>query len=236
APVISDAASRSIDRAGTLGVSTKYPVWPARSPMIRFGVIALFILTCTSLFAADRSVPQTAAQRGYTWLVDKPYLPPDFDQETFDAVWKQWPEQLRSQAEKATPDERRKMAYERYGLTPRPDDPAKPLQYVVDSQGNWTMNCLACHGGTVPDGKGGSQVWPGAPNSHFALQTLTEETRLAKPELQKPLSRMDLGSVFVPLGSTNGTTNAVMFGVVLMAYRDANLALHKDRPLPKMIH
>ena len=34
---------------------------------------------------------------------------------------------------------------------------------------------------------------------------------------------MDLGSVFVPLGSTNGTTNAVMFGVVLMAFRDADL-------------
>jgi mono/diheme cytochrome c family protein len=47
---------------------------------------------------------------------------------------------------------------------------------------------------------------------------------------------MDFGSVFVPLGSTNGTTNAVMFGVVLMAYRDANLVLHKDRPAPKMVH
>jgi mono/diheme cytochrome c family protein len=128
------------------------------------------------------------------------------------------------------------MAFDRFGLTPRPDDPTRPLQYVVDSAGNWTMNCFACHGGTVPDGKGGARVWPGAPNSYFALQTLTEETRLAKPELQKPLSRMDLGSVFVPLGSTNGTTNAVMFGVVLMAYRDANLALHKDRPMPKMVH
>jgi mono/diheme cytochrome c family protein len=47
---------------------------------------------------------------------------------------------------------------------------------------------------------------------------------------------MDLGSVFVPLGSTNGTTNAVMFGVVLMAYRDANLNLHKDRQMPRMVH
>jgi mono/diheme cytochrome c family protein len=88
----------------------------------------------------------------------------------------------------------------------------------------------------VPDGKGGSRVWPGAPNSRFALQTLTEETRLAKPELEKPFSRMDLGSVFVPLGSTNGTTNAVMFGVVLMAYRDAELNVHKNRPLPRMVH
>src|SRR4051812_21555915 len=174
-------------------------------------VVFLTIAACASGRAADSAPRPSQAERGYALLVDKPYLPADFDQETFDAVWKQWPEPLRSQAEKASPDERRKMAFERYGLTPRPDDPSKPLQYVVDAQGNWTMNCFACHGGTIPDGKGDSpkaSVWPGAPNSHFALQTLTEETRLIKPELQKPLSRMDLGSVFVPLGSTNGTTNA----------------------------
>jgi mono/diheme cytochrome c family protein len=186
--------------------------------------------------AAEPSPPLTPAQRGFRLLVDKPYLPPDFDQETFEAVWKQWPERLRSQAEKASLAERRAMAFSRYGLTPRPDDPDKPLQYVVDEQGSWTMNCFACHGGTIPDGHGGSRVWPGAPNSHLALQTLTEETRAAKPDLQKPFSRMDLGSVFVPLGSTNGTTNAVMFGVVLMAYRDPNLVVHKDRPMPKMVH
>src|SRR5438874_10472875 len=145
----------------------KYSAWSARSPMSPLRSVLPLILVCGSVFAADPAAPHSAARRGYELLVDKAYLPPDFDQETFDAVWKQWPEPLRSQAEKATPAERRKMAYERYGLTPRPDDPAKPLQYVVDSQGNWTMNCLACHGGTVPDGKGGSQVWPGAPNSHF---------------------------------------------------------------------
>jgi len=193
-------------------------------------VAILLILSASPLVAAS------PAERGYRLLVDKAYLPADFDQETFDAAWKHWPEPLRSEAERATLDQRREMAFARYGLTPRPDDPTKPLQYVVDKSGNWTMNCLACHGGTIPDGKGGSRVWPGAPNSRYALQTLTEETRLAKPELQKPLSRMDVGSVFVPLGSTNGTTNAVMFGVVLMAYRDADLTLHKQRPLPKMVH
>ena len=38
--------------------------------------------------AAERFDPSAAAQRGYQFLVTKPYLPPDFDQETFDAVWK----------------------------------------------------------------------------------------------------------------------------------------------------
>jgi mono/diheme cytochrome c family protein len=88
----------------------------------------------------------------------------------------------------------------------------------------------------VPDGKGGSVVWPGAPNSLFALQTLTEETRLAKAELGRPFSRMDVGGAFVPLGTTNGTTNAVMFGVLLMGMRDADLNIDTSRGVPKMTH
>jgi mono/diheme cytochrome c family protein len=197
----------------------------------------LFVwLLATPLTAAEPAVDRAAAERGYKLLVEKAYLPPDFDQEVFDATWKNWPEPLRAQAEKASPDERRKLAFSRYGLTPRPDDPSKPLQYVVDERGNWTMNCFACHGGTVADGKGGVTIWPGAPNSRFALQTLTEETRLSKAELGRPFSRMDVGGAFIPLGATNGTTNAVMFGVVLMGLRDADLNFDAKRGVPKMTH
>ena len=192
--------------------------------------------------AGDPALPEPSVIRGYRALTEKAYLPPDFDQETFDAAWKYSPKPLRSKARQATPEARRRMAFERYGLTSRPANPedpsaeTKPLQYVVDKAGNWTMNCFACHGGQVPDGKGGLVTWPGAPNTRFALQTLTEETRLAKVDLIKPLTRMDLGSAFVPLGSTNGTTNAVMFGVVLMAFRDPDLNVKSDRPIPQMKH
>jgi mono/diheme cytochrome c family protein len=203
--------------------------------MLRRAAISLLLsLLATSLFAADPDDRLTPAERGYRNLTQREYLPPDFDQETFDSAWQHWPEPLRSRAEKASPAERRKMAFERYGLTPRPEDPTKPLQYVVDDEGNWTMNCFACHGGSVPDGKGGVTVWPGAPNSRFALQTLTEETRLAKATLVKPFSRMDIGSAVVPLGTSNGTTNAVMFGVVLMAFRDADLNVDTRRPIPPL--
>ena len=203
--------------------------------MVRPFVIAVMLqVLALSVFAAEPDKELTAAQRGYRNLTQREYLPPDFDQEAFDAAWQHWPEPLRSQAEKATPEARRKMAFERYGLTPRSEDPTKPLQYVVDDDGNWTMNCFACHGGGVPDGKGGAMVWPGAPNSRFALQTLTEETRLAKATLGKPFSRMDVGSVVVPLGTSNGTTNAVMFGVVLMAFRDADLNVDTRRPIPPL--
>ncbi|MEQ8787110.1 MAG: c-type cytochrome [Pirellulaceae bacterium] len=179
------------------------------------------------------SPAETAAERGYRLLTEKAYIPEaDFDQETFDNVWRVWPEPLRSEAEKATPDERRAMAFSRYGLTTRPgDDSGKPLQYVVDERGDWTMNCFACHGGKLQ-----GKTLPGLPNSHFALQTLTEEIRETKVRMQKKLTRMDYGSLVIPLGNTNGATNAVMFGVVLLAYRDKDLVVHTDRPMPKMVH
>lgn len=189
--------------------------------------VSAMIVVCPLASAVD---PKTAAERGYHFLTQKVYLPADFTQEVFDLAWTQWPEPLRSEAEKATPEERRKMAFSRYGLTPRPDDPTKPLQYVVEN-GVWTMNCFACHGGQV-----GGQVIPGLPNSRFALQTLTDDTRAVKLLNNKPLGRMDVGSLVVPLGSSNGTTNAVMFGVALMNFRDVELNVHKDRLPPKMTH
>src|SRR5687768_4002189 len=130
---------------------------------------------CACASAEQPPAGLSAEQRGYWLLVNRAYVTPDYDQETFDSVWKFWPEPLKSQAEKASPERRRQMAFSRYGLTPRPDDPARPLQYVVDDNGTWTMNCFACHGGKVA-----GQHWPGLPNSLYALQTLTEETRAAK--------------------------------------------------------
>lgn len=169
--------------------------------------------------------------RGYRLLLEKAYLPPDFTTEVLEQVWRQWPEPLRSRAEAADPETRRRMTFERYGLTPRPGTPGKPLQYVVDEQGHWTMNCFACHGGEV-----NGQVLPGLPNSRLSLQTLTEEVRATKLRMRKPLTRMDVGSMFMPLGATHGTTNAVMFGVALMAYRDAELNIVPHRVPPRMVH
>ena len=178
------------------------------------------------------SKPAPYAHRGYELLTTKPYLPPDFDQETFDELWKTWEEPLRSQAAAATLEERRALAFSRYGLTVAPGDPSgKPQQYVVDEQGNWTMNCLTCHQGKVA-----GKVVPGVPNSLIALQTLTEEIRTTKMRMRKTLTRMDLGSAIIPLGTSNGTTNAVVFGVVLMANRDAELNVLRATLPAKITH
>ena len=196
-----------------------------------FAVAVIVFAACVQLRAVADDASQTPAQRGYNFLVNKIYLPPDFDQQTFDEAWKTWPEPLRSKAEQATVEERRQMAYSRYGITPRPDDAGKPLQYVVDEDGVWTMNCFACHGGKVA-----GRVIPGLPNSHYSLQTLTEEIRETKLRLKKPMGRMDIGSLFMPLSHSNGGTNAVMFGVVLLGYRDADLNLVVGPLAPRLTH
>ena len=199
----------------------------------RLRSLGVGLLLCTLCHAlvlyAQEAAP--SAERGYRWLLEKPYLTPDFDQATFDRVWTKWPEPLRTQAERATPEERRKLAFSRYGLTPRPEDPTKPLQYVVSETGVWTMNCFACHGGQVA-----GQTIPGLPNSRYALATLSEEIRRVKVDTSKPLTRMDLANVFIPLGTTNGTTNAVNFGVALLSLRDKDLNLLPSALPPPMLH
>jgi mono/diheme cytochrome c family protein len=175
---------------------------------------------------AEDAVAEDPALRGYRFLVEQPTLTSDFSEEVFDQVWRSWPEPLRSAAEKSSPEQRREMAFERYGLTPRPGDSSgKPLQYVVDAEGNWTMNCFACHGGEVY-----GQPMPGAPNNRFALQTMTEELRATKFRLGQPLSRMDIGALVIPLGTTHGTTNAVVFGMGLMSHRDEELNVINTAP------
>ncbi len=187
--------------------------------------IFLWLLTA-SLAVCAGPPSDVAADSGYRILTETPLLSSDFSQTAFDAIWRSWPEPLRSRAEKASPSQRREMAFERYGLTVRPaDDSSKPLQYVVGADGRWTMNCFACHGGSVY-----GVPTPGAPNNRFALQTLTEEIRSTKFRVGEALTRMDVGSLVVPLGTSVGTTNAVVFGMGLMHYRDAKLNLLDKMP------
>jgi hypothetical protein len=171
--------------------------------------------------------PASAAERGWQHLRNKAYLPPDFDQTVFENLWRRWPEPLRKQAEAATPAERRRMTFSYYGLMESPDKPGEgsPLGYVDTGDGHRVMNCLACHAGKVA-----GRVILGLPNSHFALQTLTEDVRLKKP------GHLDLASLKLPLGTTHGTTNSVVFGVVLGNLRDKDMNVDRSRPEPPQMH
>ena len=193
-----------------------------------FGLLLVNLATGSQVCADGSPDPRL----GLRLLLEKPYLPAAFDNETWQEVWKVWEEPSRAQAADATPAERQRLAFRRYGLTARPDDPqGRPMQYVIDSSGSWTMNCLACHQGMVA-----GRMIPGLPNSHFALETLTQDIRATKIRLGKRLTDLDMGYFIMPLGTTVGTTNAVMFGVALFHYRDADLNLIERSSPPRLIH
>lgn len=203
-----------------------------------FGSGVAICLVANASLAVEVPTVQGDPATGYRLLTTKAYLPPDFDQQAFDEVWNVWPTPLKQAAANSDAQTRRKMAFERYGLSERvdfatgePDGSGKPLQYVVGEDGQWSMNCFACHGGSVM-----GRVYPGAPNNRFAFELLAKDIRASKVRLGKPLSKIDVGSLIMPLGKTRGNTNAVMFGVGLMHYRDEELNVVRGKFPPAMTH
>lgn len=208
----------------------------AESRLLRNDTILWQAGICLSLVAIMAILPVPAlaagdAKKGLELLLSKAYLPADFDQEVFDELWTVWPEPLRIEAEKADLATRRRLTMQHYGLLPHPDDPSRTVQYVVSADGSWSMNCLACHQGQVA-----GKLVPGVPNSNYALETLTQDVRLVKLVQRKAFGHMDLGSLLLPLGTTNGTTNAVIFGVALMQHRDAELNIVSRPPRFDLVH
>ncbi|MDZ4687182.1 MAG: cytochrome c [Planctomycetaceae bacterium] len=190
----------------------------------------VMLLVASSHAVAESPTPEL----GYHVLRNRCFLPPDFDDAVFADLWTVWPEPERSQAEAASKSERRRLMFSYYGLMPDPDDQTgtKPaLGYVSRDDGQWVMSCLTCHAGKVA-----GRVIPGLPNSHLALQTLTEDVRLIKLKQKKPLGHLDLATVGLPLSQTNGTTNSVIFGVVLGTYRRPDMSVDLKRVLPALTH
>lgn len=187
-------------------------------------------LLASSLGASEPS----RAEQGYDVLRTRAFLPADFDDEVFDALWTVWPDEQKSLAKKASLEERRQMVRDYYGLVASPDDrhagqPA--LGYSSNGRGGWVMNCLSCHGGTI-DGV----PYAGRPNHRYALETLTEDVRTVKLKLGKKWTHMDLASLRYPLGGSVGTTNSVMFGVILGAHRKPDMTVDLTLSQPPLMH
>ena len=183
---------------------------------------------------ATETEPPSPA-RGMQILRHKPFLPPDFDQQTLENLWRVWPAHLSQQAEQADAKSRRAMTFDRYGLQEPPDalpgHTGPPFGYVDNGAGGLAMNCFACHGGQV-----GGNTWPGAPNTDLDLQTLVEETRLYKISRFERLGHLDLASLKIPLSGTRGTTNAVAFGVVLVGLREPDMTVNLQRNPGPLLH
>jgi hypothetical protein len=174
-----------------------------------------------------------SADRGWELLRNQAYLPPDFDQEIYDSLWTVWGGAERDACRELSLPKRRRVIADHYGLVVDPastDGDFRLLGYVRTPAG-WSMNCLACHGGVV-----NGEVIPGLGNSRTALQSLTEDVRKIKLLRFQRLGHLDLAILKLPLNTTNGTTNSVIFGVVLGALRNPDMSVDRSHPVPKLVH
>ena len=195
---------------------------------------ALLVVLCTGAWAKDAKHERTpSAARGHRKLLDKAFLPPWFGEEVFENLWTVWPAPLRARAEAADATQRRAMTLARYGLDERPNEGASgpPLQFTPTDSGWWTLNCFACHGGSV-----NGEVILGLPNNRFAYQTLSDDVLAYKQAHKVAYSPFDLGGRIVPLGRSNGTTNAVVFSITLLRLRDEHLNMRLPRKVSALPH
>ncbi len=195
-------------------------------------LILMHLAPCVVLAATPAEpAEKTSPEKGYELLLSRNYTTPTLDQEIFNNLWRVWEEPERTQAEKADPATRRIMTMQRYGLQEAPGrEGGAPLQFGVQD-GKWADNCFLCHGGKVA-----GKVIPGLPNSHIALMTMAHDQHRTKQLLGRTMSRTEAGTVVVPLGGSKGTTNAIIFGVLLAAFRDLDLNYVTNKPVPKMVH
>jgi len=201
-------------------------------------LVWIVAIVLASRFAAagdspGRALPPEPDHPGWRILKSRAFLPADFDQATFDQLHRNWPAAERAAADALPVAERRRVIADHYGLTLNPWAAADDFDLLgyVKTEAGWVMNCLACHGGTLE-----GTPYPGLGNNRYALQTLTEDVRRTKLLSLKRPSHLDMAILKLPLNTTNGTSNSVIFGVVLGAKRLPDMSVDTSRPVPKLAH
>ena len=155
---------------------------------------------------------------GLRILYEQPMQSFSLERELFEDLWQQWPAEEREEAAAADAATRYRMLLDRYGLHVDPrrgNDIPAAFSGVPGSA--WTLNCLACHGGSVE----GSFV-PGLPNNTLMLEDLVADVAAAKgPER----TLLEDGMLLTTMGHTVGVTEATLFGELLLGLREPNLDL-----------
>lgn len=142
---------------------------------------------------------------GLRILYEQPMQSFSLERELFEDLWQQWPAEEREEAAAADAATRYRMLLDRYGLHVDPrrgNDIPAAFSGVPGSA--WTLNCLACHGGSVE----GTFV-PGLPNNTLMLEDLVADVAAAKgPER----TLLEDGMLLTTMGHTVGVTEATLFG------------------------
>ena len=178
---------------------------------------------------------EPSAKKGFEILMSEPMAASVMREADIEKFWTIWEPEERAKAESASPEDRRRMTFERYGWADRiDDDSGLPLGYLPDRNGGLATNCFSCHGGKVA-----GQTIPGAGNTHLDLTTLaTDVLKLRALEAGRdPDAVADTMAPFkTPLSYHKGFTNAVIFAPVFAALRDPKLAMKYGRNPELLLH
>lgn len=176
------------------------------------------LLLLLQLGPAPAEPDDPALPAGLRVLYEQPMQSFSFRRELFEELWLQWPEADRDRAAAADPDTRYRMLLDHYGLHLDPrrgNDIPAAFSGVPGSE--WTLNCLACHGGSV-DGS----FLPGLPNNTLMLEDLVTDVAMAKGAER---TLLEDGMLLANMGHTIGATEATLFGELLLALREPDLEL-----------
>jgi mono/diheme cytochrome c family protein len=195
------------------------------------------LASCAALFGLLMSMPSGVAtgadaEQGYQHLLTRPYDAPFMTETMLWDVWKVWPEPARTEVEQASPAERRKMIFTRYGLVEEQGRDL-PISLVRTPGGGLAVTCLACHGGKVA-----GRYIPGLGNSNMAGDALASDLALLmhRENLARLAGTVDWPAGFPIPQSVNavGVNNAFGDSPILLAMRDKDLNLQAlpQYPLP----
>jgi mono/diheme cytochrome c family protein len=186
------------------------------------------LATCAALFGFLISTPSGVAtgadaEKGYQYLLTRPYDAPTMTEAMLWDVWKVWPDPARAEAEKASPAERRHMIFSRYGLVEEQGRDL-PVNFVRTPGGGLTENCLLCHAGKVA----GKYVY-GLGNSNYTGDALGSDVALLmqREKLAPPSGALNWPAGFPAPQSVNavGVNNAFGDSPIFLAMRDKDLNL-----------
>ena len=193
------------------------------------GSLALFALV---LSATSRVATGADAEQGYQYLLTRPYDAPTMTETMLWDVWKVWPEPARTEAEHASPVERRRMIFSRYGLVEEQGRDL-PVSVVRTPGGGLAENCLVCHAGKVA-----GRYIPGLGNSNYTGDALASDVALLmrRENLTLPPGALAWppGFPVPPFVDAVGVNNAFAGSTVSLAMRDKDLNLQAvpQYPLP----
>ncbi len=181
--------------------------------------------------------PSKELPEGLRILYEVPMQSFTLDRDLFMGLWEYWPRGAERQAaaglvgQPGREDELYRRLLDYYGLSIDParghDVPAAfatPPVPAGGKEGPWTMNCLVCHGGSV-DGR----YYAGLSNSTLMLEHLVTDVVAAK---RGGHTGLEDGMVMAQLGHTIGTTEATLFGELLLRFREPNMDL---KALPGLV-